>query len=60
MFSQSGGGPGRHKDAAALITKLAEQLASHTGESIKHLFQKASFQFSIYSLFDPPPPHKNK
>jgi hypothetical protein len=35
---------GWHEDAAALITKLARQLASHTGkeadESIKHLFQR--------------------
>ena len=35
---------GWHEDAAALITRLARQLASHTGkevdEQIKHLFQR--------------------
>ena len=35
---------GWHEDAATLITRLARQLASHTGkevdEQIKHLFQR--------------------
>jgi hypothetical protein len=35
---------GWHKDAAALITRLARQLASHTGKEadkqIKHMFQR--------------------
>ena len=44
VLPSGGGDLGWHEDAATLITRLARQLASHTGkevdEQIKHLFHR--------------------